>query len=472
MSRRLISLTVLVLDVLWLIAALGLSYGLRYSQLRPHSSSYWLLIFAGLGAWGFLFQAMSLNGFDGGWRLTVLIGRIGMATALLMAFVIALAYFEQIYYSRLLLTYFTLLLFLGFMIIRFSIYRLLRSQHQRGLTRKVLLLGNNRVSRELALTIDRHPELLYEVVGILYPAGDDNSPGAGDFTSVGNPLSSIKVLEALDAHRIDEMIVLDHPPGVEFQNFVSRCRNRGVHVSVLPRGYELYTSKLRLMDIEGLPLLSLEGPAEFPLAGVIKRVMDVIGVLVLAVPAALISGTAAVVIISHKRPLLRRETRIGKGGQPFLMYRLNIERESDGGSAYEQILRELSISELPQLWNVLRGEMSLVGPRPESPDRVKRYSEWQQERLKAMPGMTGLAQVNGLRDQHPSEDKTRFDLQYLLEWSPLSDFSLLLATMGTLAKRCFRRRTDTETSRTQASHDSVLIGASDSAGRPIRADRA
>jgi lipopolysaccharide/colanic/teichoic acid biosynthesis glycosyltransferase len=102
------------------------------------------------------------------------------------------------------------------------------------------------------------------------------------------------------------------------------------------------------------------------------------------------------------------------------------------------MLENMSLTELPQLWNVLRGEMSLVGPRPESPDRVTRYSEWQQQRLSIKPGMTGLAQVHGLRDQNSSEEKTRFDLQYILNPSAVADVSILLQTLWTLAVRLFR----------------------------------
>jgi lipopolysaccharide/colanic/teichoic acid biosynthesis glycosyltransferase len=98
----------------------------------------------------------------------------------------------------------------------------------------------------------------------------------------------------------------------------------------------------------------------------------------------------------------------------------------------------MSITELPQLWNVLRGEMSLVGPRPESYDRVRRYSEWQQRRLSIKPGMTGLAQVQGLRDQNSSEEKARFDLQYILNPSATGDIAILLQTLWTLTKRSFR----------------------------------
>jgi lipopolysaccharide/colanic/teichoic acid biosynthesis glycosyltransferase len=105
----------------------------------------------------------------------------------------------------------------------------------------------------------------------------------------------------------------------------------------------------------------------------------------------------------------------------------------------ERILVELSITELPQLVNVVKGDMSLVGPRPEGGERVSRYSAWERQRLTVKPGITGLAQVHGLREQHSSEEKCRFDLQYLLDASLFLDLSLLLQTIWTLAARTFQR---------------------------------
>ena len=121
------------------------------------------------------------------------------------------------------------------------------------------------------------------------------------------------------------------------------------------------------------------------------------------------------------------------------MLRLNVDRHATEMTGFERLLQQLSITELPQLLNVLRGDMSLVGPRPESPERVRHYTEWEQQRLSVNPGITGLAQVYGLREQHSSEEKTRFDLQYLLHPSPLTDLSLLLQTLWTLVIRMFHR---------------------------------
>jgi lipopolysaccharide/colanic/teichoic acid biosynthesis glycosyltransferase len=163
--------------------------------------------------------------------------------------------------------------------------------------------------------------------------------------------------------------------------------------------------------------------------------MDIVlssAILLLILP---ILAVAAFVVRSRKGWAFRSELRCGKDGLPFGMYRLNVERHSTSPERYERLFVRWSLTELPQLWNVLRGDMSLVGPRPESPERVKYYSEWQRQRLKFHAGVTGLAQVHGLRDQHPSEDKARFDLQYIFNWSPLLDLSLILQTVWTLLFR-------------------------------------
>lgn len=121
------------------------------------------------------------------------------------------------------------------------------------------------------------------------------------------------------------------------------------------------------------------------------------------------------------------------------MYRLNIGRWEKNLAWHERFLAQLSLTELPQIINVIRGDMSFVGPRPESPDRVRLYSDWQRRRLAVKPGITGLAQVHGVREQHSSEQKARLDLQYILHASPFLDLSLLLQTFWTLISRFHSR---------------------------------
>jgi lipopolysaccharide/colanic/teichoic acid biosynthesis glycosyltransferase len=197
-------------------------------------------------------------------------------------------------------------------------------------------------------------------------------------------------------------------------------------------------------------------------AGLGKRLLDFAIGLVLAVltmPLVLFCGV--ILRVSTGRAF-RWERRIGWRGAQFSMLRLNVDRHPQGSSSFEQLLCQLSIAELPQFWNVLRGDMSLVGPRPEGPERASHYSAWQQQRLSVKPGMTGLAQVQGLREQHTSEDKTLHDLQYMLCPSLLKDLSLLIETIWTLTLRLIhlpRRSRDDWPTPAGATRNSVNPGA-------------
>src|SRR6266704_1281633 len=227
---------ILGFDVVWFVLALGLSYGLRYGDLEPYPPPFYLvLILLALGVWALLFATQALDGFDGGWRFHVIFGRIVRGTVLLMIFVIVIAYLTKLYYSRLLLIYFASLLFLGFLLIRVGVHHFLLTQHRKGNTKKTVLVGNERLTQEFAFKILRHPELLYEVVGRLYPVGA-SVPGAdGAIASSVELLSSFDVLGALAERNVDELVVLlDESPGLEFQNFVARCRAQGVKVKLLP----------------------------------------------------------------------------------------------------------------------------------------------------------------------------------------------------------------------------------------------
>ena len=138
-----------------------------------------------------------------------------------------------------------------------------------------------------------------------------------------------------------------------------------------------------------------------------------------------------------------KETMVGQFGHPFEIYRFRIPLEvvltdpdqETAPTSFGRFLYRYSFSDLPQLLNVLKGEMSLVGPRPEPPSRVERYNEWHRRRLLIKPGITGLAQVNGLRGFRSSDEKTHFDIQYMESHSVLLDLTILLQTVWVLLKR-------------------------------------
>ena len=447
MKPRHLQQWIVAADLAWVaMAMLGadlLRYGTHWDwadrlsihALLPYLAATWVIWFV-LSSW------MRLDCFSGGWRFPAAVSQLLVAVVCTMSFLLTASYLAQHFVSRLALGYFAVLLFIGLVGIRYVARLLLRARYLAGGMRRVVIAGSGSLARELATKIERHPEMLCKVVGFLSP--EDNGPAINVPTAASAvSVSTLAVVELLRSQQIDELILaLPKPAWPEVLNLAGRCREYGINVSLVPQPYELYLSKPEFLDLDGLPILQLQGPPySSAVWGWWKRTADIlIGSILLAVALPFMLPAAAA-LRWGKGKGFRWEIRCGQYGAPFSMLRLNVDRPLTQASRFERLLEMLSITELPQLWNVLRGEMTLVGPRPESLERVRCYSEWQRQRLSVKPGMTGLAQVHGLRDQSSSEEKTRFDLQYLLAPSPLSDVSLLLQTLWTLAMRvvCWRR---------------------------------
>lgn len=447
MKVRNLRFLVLSTDLCWLLVALGLSFHfsfrLRYSGAEEwtdfilHFQPYSLMILAAIVAWTLLYFEMGLDGFKGGWQLSAILSQFIVAVSLLMVVLLAFSFLTRDYYARFVLLYFMFFLFPGLVGLR-CLARFLVTAGLRNVSdQRCVILGHGPVAKELASKIASHPELPFRIVGFLFPSESEALNGFANLPEA--PFTSVKTLqvtELLVKHKIQKLIIaMAQPNGAEIRKLIAGCQGASIHVYLVPQWYDLYLSKPKLEEIDGLPMLSLQERNPAAIRFALKRTMDIVlssAILLLILP---ILAVAAFVVHSRKGRAFRSELRCGKDGLPFGMYRLNVERHSTSPERYESLFVRWSLTELPQLWNVLRGDMSLVGPRPESPERVKYYSEWQRQRLKAHAGVTGLAQVHGLRDQHPSEDKARFDLQYIFNWSPLLDLSLILQTIWTLLFR-------------------------------------
>jgi len=434
---------VLTVDLLWVLGALGLGIGLRYADTNDsisfalHFQPYTLLVLVAVVVWTLLYLEMSLDGFKGGWHFPAILSKLIVAVSLLIVILLSFAFLTKHFYSRLVLLYFAIAFFLGLIGVRCLVRFLVTSQVSTGANHRCVILGHGPIARELASKIISHPEIPFQVVGFLFPRESETSNGFA--TSLDPPFTSVKtlqVLELLAQERVQKLIIaMPQPDGAEVRKLIAECRKAAVQVYLVPQLYDLYLSKVELLDIDGLPLLSLRERTSSVGSLALKRAMDFVlslGILLLVSP---VLAFAALVVYIGKGRAFRAEIRCGKDGVPFRMYRLNLERHKTSPERYARLFVRWSLTELPQLWNVLRGDMSLVGPRPESPERVKYYSEWQRQRLNVRAGVTGLAQVHGLREQHSSEDKARFDLQYILNCSPLLDCSLILQTVWTLLFR-------------------------------------
>ena len=441
MKKQRLQHWILAGDITWAFFALPLAYVMRYGFTwhGPTDGTFFTFVpplLVAVVLWSLIFSRMKLDGFRRGWDLPATLSQLFLSLCLLMAVLMGGAYLLRIFLSRLTLAYFAVLLFIGFVSIRCAARAILSSRYLAKAVRRVLIVGDGPVAREMAAKIERHPEMLCRLVGFLCSfdtSFDTRLPG---IVSEARMIQTLGIIDLLREQRVDEVIItLSKPGSPEVMNLAARCRREGVGVSVVPHPYELYLSKPQLLDLGGLPILQLrEAKSRFANSSV-KRCLDVIfglGLLAISIPFV---ALGAIGLLTKKGGPFTRELRCGQFGKQFWMYRLNSDRNSQELSRYEILLQQLSITEMPQLWNVLRGNMSLIGPRPESPDRVKHYSDWQCQRLNVKPGMSGLAQVCGLREEHSSEEKARFDLQYIIHSSLFFDISLILQTGWTLMGR-------------------------------------
>lgn len=452
MNTRRLELWILLADLAWIAAAFFISDLFRFGftwTTDERISIDALMPFAVATAiiWIGLSFFMQMDGFRGGWKFSTVFSHVLFGSCCTTAVLLTLGYLTRSYVSRLALAYLLLLLFGGCLGIRVMARAMLRRWHKGGNVWRVVILGGGRVAQEVATKIEQHPEMLSKVVGLLFPDEPVEEIILPTATNIfgslppASHLSTLEITNLLRRARVDEVIVaMSHAPTVEVGALLGRIRDMGIATTIVPQSYELYASRPRLITLDGLPLVQLRDPGLRRRYVVLKRLLDLAVSSVLSIPAVLVLLPAAAVLAAKKGRAVRLESRCGQFGAPFGMLRLNVDRPVTSNSRFEMFLDHLSITELPQLWNVLCGQMSLVGPRPDPVASLSRYSDWQQRRLKVKPGMTGLAQVHGLREFSSAEQKTRFDLQYVVDPYLLWDVSLLLQTFWTLVLRVFRTR--------------------------------
>lgn len=329
-----------------------------------------------------------------------------------------------------------------------------RALRRRQPKKRTLIVGGGEIARRAISVLDSHGEYGLEVIG----AVDDDAKFGPE--ELGAPLlGEISDLPKLVRARAAEVLIVAYTSGDQ-RAMVGKLReamNGGASVWVVPRLFELGWKGPRGDHIWGLPVMRLRAPAAYRPQWALKRLFDLVltgvGVLLLS-PVFLSIATA--VYFDLGRPILHRQRRITRGGRPFEMLKFRTMRiaarqvESTEWAADEArmtrlgaFLRSSSLDELPQLLNVLRGEMSLVGPRPERPHFVDVFSGLYPEyyaRHRLPAGLTGWAQVHGLRGDTSIEERAAFDNYYIENWSLSKDVRILLRTLVTCLPGRQRRR--------------------------------
>lgn len=310
-------------------------------------------------------------------------------------------------------------------------------------TRRAAILGTGPLGLEIAEYLAEHETEGVVAVGMI----DRQVRGEMPLPVLGDPdeLTSI-----VADHEIDTVIVT-YGAFVESDlvPVLRRCEELPIEVIVLPRFFELSLSNSS-QEMWGYPLTRLQGPAEVRSSWRLKRLVDIAGAAaLLALTAPVMATVALAVRLSSPGPILYKQERVGHRGRVFEMYKFRSMIENDDGDTtwtveeddritpIGRLIRATHLDELPQLFNVIRGDMSLVGPRPERPHFVELFSgkfENYAERHRVPVGITGWSQVNGLWGDTSIEARSRLDNRYIESWSLRHDLLILLKTIPTLFK--------------------------------------
>lgn len=316
------------------------------------------------------------------------------------------------------------------------------------LRQRTLFVGWNAEAMALWKTLKRDQASAYDILGWVHTgSGEDSSTADG--SSFSPCLGGLHEVEHLVAtHAVDMVVVADlHGPREQMISLANLCEREMIQFKVIPSCFRVFVSGLTLETIAGTPVLGVTRlPLDDTFNVMTKRMLDIVGALVgLLLSAPVIAVFSAMVWLESRGSVFYHQRRWGVNGVPFDIIKIRSMRlnaEQDSGAKWcvkddprrlriGAFMRKWNIDELPQFWNVLKGEMSLVGPRPERPELIAAFKHQiphYNARHHSKPGMTGWAQVNGLRGDTDLGERIQCDLWYLENWSLWLDLQIMLLT--------------------------------------------
>ncbi len=349
-------------------------------------------------------------------------------------------------FSRPMLAMFFLINSAGDVLFRYSVRQALRQFRRKGYNQKhVLLVG---LSRAAFGYIDRtmeNPVWGYKIRGIL----DDNTDWGYEYRGIHVIGSTEELGDILAVNRLDEIVItLGLNEYDKLEHIVAVCEKSGVHTKFVPDYNNIIPTRPFTEDLVGLPVVHIRHvPLTDSFNATIKRIFDIVGsVLALIVFSPVMLLTYLAVRLSSPGPVIFRQERVGLHNRAFAMYKFRSMRVQRPGEEKKEwtkagdsrvtkvgrLIRKTSLDELPQLVNVLKGDMSLVGPRPERPFFVEKFREEIPRYMvkhQVLPGMTGWAQVNGYRGDTSIRKRIDYDLYYIENWTVGFDIKILFLTV-------------------------------------------
>lgn len=329
--------------------------------------------------------------------------------------------------------------------VRLLIFAFLRDMRRRGLHQKqIILVGYSRAAEEYIDRIQANPQWGYIIRGIL----DDNVPAGTLYKGVKVIGRIANLIVILPANRLDEIaITLGLSEYYRLEEIVAMCEKSGVHTKFIPDYNKIIPTKPYTEDILGLPVINIRYvPLTNTFNAMVKRAMDIVG----SIAAIIVSSPVMILMCilikaTSPGPLIYRQERVGLHNRTFWMYKfrsMELQPEAEEKKAWTvkndprvtgigRFMRRTSIDELPQLFNILKGDMSLVGPRPERPFFVEKFREEIPRYMvkhQVRPGLTGWAQVNGYRGDTSIRKRIDCDLYYIENWTIGFDIKILFLT--------------------------------------------
>lgn len=313
-----------------------------------------------------------------------------------------------------------------------------------SLRQSLLMVGWTREAADIFDAVNRDERQPYVVAGYVPSPNSGNMLAPVGATKLGEYSDLIGLIQGRAA---DMLVLCDlEIPREEVISIANHCEREGIQFKLVPNYFQILISGLQLETVSGVPIL---GVSRLPLDRLtnrtIKRIIDLVGAVVgLILSAPIMAVFGAIVYLESPGPVLYRQTRTGRNGRPFTIYKIRSMRldAEVAGAQWAQkddprrlrigsFMRAWNVDEVPQFWNVLTGDMSLVGPRPERPELIANFKyeiPHYNARHAAKPGITGWAQVHGLRGNTDLAERVRYDLWYLENWSPWLDFQIMLMT--------------------------------------------
>ncbi len=371
--------------------------------------------------------------------------RANVVGAMLITLVLYLGKDRLMHFSRQMTFLFILFNFIFESGFRLTLRSVLRSFRRKGYNQKhVLLIGYSRAAQSYIDRVSANPDWGYLIRGIL----DDYAERGTEYKGVRvmGPIANLE--EILPMNRLDEIaITLSINEYDKLERIVNACEKSGVHTKFIPDYNKVIPTKPYTEDLLGLPVINIRNvPLTDSFNAAVKRLIDILGGLfALTLFSPIMVIVAIAVKLTSRGPVIFSQERVGLHNRAFKMFKfrsMEVQRPSEEKSAWTKkndprvtavgkFIRKTSIDELPQLFNIIKGDMSLVGPRPERPHFVEKFREEIPRYMvkhQVRPGLTGWAQVNGYRGDTSITKRIEYDLYYIENWSLGLDFKIIFLT--------------------------------------------